>query len=273
MKQTHLSILYWNLHRRDLRKPLAALASENQLDVIIVSEFYKFDLDYFTRETLDGEWRYVDGYGGCEKVRLLYRNAYVKLAEILSEGTRYTIYMIHTSDGVLLITGLHLQDRRNSTTEDREITIRDIKVALFEFEEMYGRNSVIIGDFNAGPFDREIIYTTNLFATPYDDIAREIGTKIRHTHTYRPYFNPIPSRIFENKYPHGSFFYEKELNSQYWYSYDQVIVRPEMIDKLLELKYIDRCSKYKFVKPDSKYNRPNDGQYSDHFPLLVRLSI
>ena len=57
-----------------------------------------------------------------------------------------------------------------------------------------------------------------------------------------------------------------------WNILDQIILRPEL-STLINSKSIEIIDKIKTINLDGYFNRPNDTEYSDHYPLLLNLTI
>lgn len=70
--------------------------------------------------------------------------------------------------------------------------------------------------------------------------------------------------------PPGSYFRGHGGHVEYfWHLFDQVLVRPELMDALTDVRILDACAGRALVRPSG---RP-DKRVSDHLPLLFRLDL
>jgi hypothetical protein len=69
--------------------------------------------------------------------------------------------------------------------------------------------------------------------------------------------------------PAGSYYYNDSAPLVYfWNIFDQVLLRPELMESLKELKILDSDGEQLLV---NERGRPNASELSDHLPLLFRL--
>ncbi|HXQ36263.1 MAG TPA: hypothetical protein VN843_19785, partial [Anaerolineales bacterium] len=68
--------------------------------------------------------------------------------------------------------------------------------------------------------------------------------------------------------PSGTNFYRQSVHVVYfWNILDQVLVRPDLMDALIELRILDQ------INGDSLLNAAGRPAVSDHLPLLFRLRL
>ena len=91
-----------------------------------------------------------------KKVTLIAKNTlYVS---IVQPGERFNIYSVKTGVKDYLLVAIHLEDRRNYKTADRVETIRHLVADIKKTEELLKcTNTIVIGDFNANPYDEELL--------------------------------------------------------------------------------------------------------------------
>jgi hypothetical protein len=73
--------------------------------------------------------------------------------------------------------------------------------------------------------------------------------------------------------PPGTFFYREPGHKAYfWYLLDQVLVRPDLLDRLenKNVQILDTDGERSLLKANG---RPDSDIGSDHLPLLVRLNL
>ena len=165
----------------------------------------------------------------------------------------------------MLIAGIHLQSRLHSGADDRLDAIQDL-IGDITLEEklLQHSNTIVIGDFNANPFDKELTLKTGFNAVLYKELIRRSENVEYRKKKYKRFYNPMLQIFSEDLRDYGSYYYSSDIDSLYWYSFDQVIVRKTLMDNLIGIQY---CKK---IKDKSLMNSvmPNLS-ISDHLPLIV----
>ncbi len=260
-----VNLLFWNLAKNDNCKLLEELITEKSVDIAIVSEYQKTDLSE-TVKTLGPSYLLHNGFGGCEKITLIAKKDILIL--IVREQARYTIYYCKTENTAYLIIGTHLPSNPNADADDRKVVIRDLIGDIREAEEKYKcDNTIVTGDFNANPFDSEIIGKDSFNAVLYKEVIRHAEYVNVGSHKYRRFYNPMVNAISEDTGNYGSFYYSNGINSLYWLCFDQVIVRRPLIDKIEDVGYCKSIRTQKLIADFCPKK-----EISDHLPLFFRLT-
>lgn len=139
-------------------------------------------------------------------------------------------------------------------------------------EERNTENSIVVGDFNMNPFDSGMVSSLSFNAVMCPQIAKKRSRKVLQEERkfyYNPMWHLMGNASNSSK---GTFYYSTETKSYYWYTYDQVILRPDLIDKfdLNKLKIIDVINKNRLT---SKNNIPDKKRISDHLPIKFELKM
>jgi len=130
-------------------------------------------------------------------------------------------------------------------------------------------NTLIIGDFNAHPFESTCIAADTLHAIPYIDELEE-HNQSSAVKRFRKFYNPMWKLIGSEEKPYGTYyFYKTGVINYYWHIFDQVMIRPPLIDAFDEesLAIISKTANHRLLKG----KRTNRKDYSDHLPLLCKL--
>lgn len=261
-----MKILFWNLKNNSNEKWLSELIRENDVDIAIFAEYQNTSFDDVITK-LDNNYIHHDGYGACEKVTLLCKKSID--TTINREQSRYTLYSCIVNQQLYNIVGVHLPSPPTSDSNDRKNIIRDIVQDINEREkEAKNRMTIVIGDFNCNPFDEEIIQKDSFNAVLFKSlIVHQEMIKYRDR-VWRRFYNPIIHFLSEDTNTYGSLYYSSGSAPLYWNSYDQILVRKELIDCINSLQYI-RIITGKGLMRDVKPN----SSISDHLPLLVDFRI
>lgn len=258
-----MNLLFWNLAKNENSKVLKEIIIEKAIDIIILSEFQSTNLTLVV-SGLNGEFCLHQGFGACEKVILLAR----KTVEIIvrREQNRYALYACNFDGRSYIIAGIHLPANPSADAELRKNVIRDLIKDICTLEtELKNSNTIVIGDFNASPFDDELIQKDAFNAVLYKELIKKTEYVKINGKQYRRFYNPMVNFVSEDSLNYGSFYYSNGMKTLYWFCYDQVIVRKPLINVISSIQY---CKK---VNNRSLLNKfmPN-GNISDHLPLMVK---
>lgn len=263
-----MNLLYWNLKSNpNLETIIADCISENEVDIAIFSEYERVDFNKLNA-TLLNEYCLLDSLEACEKVIVLHKKS-VPLT-LIQEQHRYLIAKLQHENKMYLLVGVHLPPNTpaGSGSSDRKNIIRKIVNDIIELETDEIQSSLIIGDMNASPFDAEMVEKDAFNSVLFKELIKHDEFVTYQEDTYRRFYNPIIEYIDETNANYGSFYYGSGNNCLYWYCYDQILVRKELIDKIGNFQYLKK------IKARNLMNRvkPNV-EISDHLPLLVNLKI
>ena len=258
-----MNIAFWNLADKNNANSIAQMIKENEVDIALFAEHRNTDFAALCQQLED--YSQELGHGACDKVTLISKSGYK--VTVRREQNRYCIYECTHGDATYLIVGLHLPANPSSNSEDRKCIIRDIVNDVESVEkETKTDKTVIIGDYNASPFDYELIQKDAFNAVLYKELIKKTEYIISNGKRYRRFYNPMIHYISEESQMYGSFYYSNGIQSLYWYCYDQIIVRKSLMDRIATVKYCKSIGKKSLLKKVA----PN-GDISDHLPLIVTL--
>lgn len=137
-------------------------------------------------------------------------------------------------------------------------------------EDVVGhQRTVLIGDLNMNPFDKGLVGAQALNAVMTRDLARR-EERIVANRAYRLFYNPMWGCFGDQTPgPPGTYFYSAS-GGYFWNIFDQVLLRPALMDCLVELRIVDEDGQDSLL---TERGRPRAAELSDHLPLLVRLDI
>lgn len=142
-----------------------------------------------------------------------------------------------------------------------------------EIDKRCGRGSVVmLGDFNANPFDAEVCGSEGLFAVRDRGEARQdwASPLLAFGEHQRPLYNPMWSLLPENTgRPAGTHAHDRLLMLR-WRFYDQILVSPDLIAMIREPPEI--------LAEIAGQRLLNDGgnidkSISDHLPVQLRVTL
>ena len=149
---------------------------------------------------------------------------------------------------------------------------RELREAVEEREVLRSNSATIaIGDFNMSPYSRGMTDPTTLNAAACRTAAKGTRTVRSRKHNY--FFNPmweiLGSRTADQQ--PGSFYKRYDNSAIFWHLYDQVLLRPELVDRMVPDSpwVMTTAGTLGLVKPRWAI----DSQFSDHLPIAISLEI
>lgn len=257
-----VKILFWNLKENENSKYINCILSAEDIDIAVFAEYQGLDLN-----KLDSQYQKSSDMGGCDKVIFISKNT-IPLT-VRREGTRYAIYSFSIAGENFLLVGLHLPANPHSNADGRKDVIFDIKRDIIEQEKLTSiANTIVIGDFNASPFDSELTQKTAFDAVFYKNEIMNQETVRYNGKIHKRFYNPLLNYISETNEMYGSFRYISDINDIVWYCYDQIIVRKPLVERLENVRYMKKIDKIELLS--SKGVIMNS--ISDHLPLIVEVN-
>lgn len=262
--QERINLLFWNLKKNAIEVYLANCMIENNIDIAIVAEFQGIEFSKLDK-CLKSNYCHIEGIGGCEKITLLAKKDI--FVTVKREQDRYVLYLIEKNNNKYVLAGIHLQDRKNSDSQQRIAKIGRLVNDIKNLEESAKcKNTIIIGDFNANPYDIELLAMNAFNAVLFKEIILKSETRTVDGETYRRFYNPILHYISEKTKMYGSHYYNQGSATPIWHCIDQVLVGKKLVNAIDDVKYLKKINDKSLIKSI----RPNT-EISDHLPLLVSI--
>lgn len=271
--------LLWNVNRKPLDALVEALVQQHNVDVVLLVEY---------------------AFGTSQLSTLLPRLGLIKRTESKRFGTfirathgfrRLNYKLVNRvamwrwtppsgQDG--LITLVHGFDRRNYDDSTRRVLFGQIAAAVRRREEGHHRRSIVLGDFNAQPFESAIIASDGLHAIGMRAMNNMVSRKVAALKDRADFFYNPMWRLYGH-FPlkeagMGTHYWEKSFAHEYcWHMIDQVVIRPEEAARFPEdqLSIITKvgnnlANAISLLDTDGK---PDSKSASDHLPLLFQWNL
>ncbi len=130
----------------------------------------------------------------------------------------------------------------------------------------------LFGDLNMNPFEGGVVSAMGLHGVMCRSIAQERTRKVQN-YDYLYFYNPMWNILGDTSPgPPGTYYFrDSRLRSFFWNTFDQVLVRPDLIDRFPseELKVLEDDGSISFLKK----GLPDKSVASDHLPILFRLHL
>jgi exonuclease III len=273
-----ITIIFWNINKRpDILDHIECLGQTHLVDVFILSECPKNVKPALRALNVLGVGTYREEVSAKAKVRALTRlPAGDFIHRFTSIGREMAVWSVSapklTPDEVL-IAGVHLPSKAGGIKDtDQDSVVGEVIEELGDVEDIHRhRNTVFVGDFNMHPYDPGMTSVTRVHGLMTRKLA-ELPDRVHRRQQRRRFYNPMWG-LFGDRTPGpaGSYYWRSSaLHNPHWGIFDQVLIRPALIDHLKDLHILDHDGNDSLVGPD---DAPDRKYLSDHLPVLFRLDI
>ncbi len=275
-----VTFLFWNLmgnqqaswekRHEPLRTHISRMASSFGVDVFMFAEsaFESGDLVRTLNQAQAGQYSCPDSQN--ERIQIVTRfEPSALVSQHDSDDERLTIRHLRTKSTAILLAVIHFQSRAywSERMQASEATV--LRESISNSEKAAGhQRTVLVGDLNMNPFHPGVAAAHGLNAVMARDLARREQRTVA-TKSYRFFYNPMWGHFGDRRSgPPGTFFYSG--SDFYWNMFDQVMLRPALMDSLHEVRILDRVGERSLL---TRQGRPRSSETSDHLPILFRLNL
>jgi hypothetical protein len=265
----------WAARSSALRNHLIRMVSSYDVDVLLLAESGFAPAEMVKALNIENMGTYCYPESNSSRIQLFSRLSDTAVVDQFNDSSdgRLTIRRLTTASGtVLLLAALHFQSRMVWDAEDQALQATVLRRDIADTEDLVGhQRTVLVGDFNMNPFDSGVIGAQALNAV----MTRELARSEERTVAGRPYrffYNPMWACFGDRTPgPPGTYFHSSSSpRSYYWHVFDQVLLRPELMDALTELRILEGDGHESLL---TGRGRPRSDEASDHLPLMFRLSL
>lgn len=257
-----MNILFWNLNKNNNIAHIEKCLEENHVDIALFAEF---DNNDFSKICVPN-YSHFEGYGGCYHITVVKKSDIY--LDMLRESSRYTIMKLVKNDKPYILVGIHLEDKISGDKDTVLYNIGCIVRDIEDFEnEIACENTIVIGDFNANPYEKELVSVYGFNAVLFKDIINREKIRKYNKRKYKRFYNPTINFIEESGKNYGSYYYNKGSYTPIWNCLDQAIVRADLVNKIEKYSYLKKIDKTPLIKT----TKPN-ASISDHLPLLIKIN-
>lgn len=261
-----LKVLFWNLQKNELSEFIINVINSLDIDIAFFAEYSK--LNQLTIKTQLTHYNFELGTGGCEKILVLHKESINVLR--VRDHYRYMICLFNIDGKYCNIAAVHLQANPFSDTDTRKDTISELVNDITSFEHDNGiKNTIVIGDFNASPFDSELTQKNMLNSVFYLDEINKSEYVTFNKRRRQRFYNPHLLLLSEKEKIYGSYHHTGSSSSLIWYSYDQILLRKTLVDGIIKIDYLKRIGRKTLLSRDGYPN----SSISDHLPLFAEVKL
>jgi hypothetical protein len=266
-----MNVLFWNVRNNIKVVPyLPDLCSENNVCILILSELKNIEPEYVDRRFEESGVKFVSCLSMPGNRTHLFHSLNTQINKV-KDGKYFSAFKLNFNESTAILISIHLPSKLYRNDNEIGYKCVEIKREIELLEEKYNtNNTIVVGDFNLNPFSEHMVSTVGFNATMSKDIAHKIHRTV-DGERYKYFFNPmwtLHGNINNNVM--GSYFHHKNPISYVWNMFDQVIIRPSLIDRFNydKLTLIDRIGDTSLL---NKQGIPDIKEFSDHLPLKFEI--
>lgn len=258
-----MKCLFWNTNKEIINDYVVKLSVKNDYDMIILAE-YEDDVNDLLKKMQSNKIIMYKIMSNCKRIKILSKSKPNKIKHC-NETEYYTIKILEVNKNEKQIIGaVHLPSKLYAKDEDRRIEIADMVSNIEKLECKYKtNNTIIVGDFNADPFEGCMTKITGLHSVSSKDVALKIKRIVKQRE-YNMFYNPMWNKFGDFQGVAGTYYYAGSTAEEiFWHIFDQVIIRPQLISRFEEekLNIIIQIEDDMLVKNNTRI------MVSDHLPI------
>lgn len=279
--------LFWNLHGQssvnqtgrtaELCESLTRLVQRHPIDVLVFSECGIDDATLATALNQAGVGTYSKPESRSRRIQVWTRLAMDAIEDRYNGrvSDRITIREVQFPGTLpILLVGVHLRDRQTVNSDvGRYDWATQVSAAIRRVESRVGfSRTVLVGDLNMNPYEPGVVGPQGFHAVLTRDLAQTV-TSLSGREQHPCFYNPMWSCFGDQSFgPAGTLFYPntKEPTNHFWHLFDQMLLRPELIDQFVRVEILDGDGTESFV---SQRGRPRTRTLSDHLPIYFEFDF
>lgn len=230
-----MKYFFWNTNKQKVNEYIKELMLENNYDIIALAEYEDNIKNILSEFKKHGINMYNIKTPGCQRVKLITKIKPENI-EYCSETEYYTIKILNLNyDKKQILVIVHMPSKLYAGDEVRRIELEDMVKNVKTYESQYKtKNTVIMGDFNANPFEGCMIYASGLHALSDSSLYKPKYSRCVKKRTYDIFYNPMWNKFGDFDEAPGTYYYGKsEIQEYFWNIFDQVIIRPQIASYFL----------------------------------------
>jgi hypothetical protein len=273
---TMITFLLWNIGKQPIARTVSNIAMRNNVDLILLLESELQPATLLSELNPLGQSLYeysTSPLNACEKVQIFSKLSSRYLIPV-DEDKRATTRLLKLSTMDILLVVFHGVSKKDNDDDSQSWELGNLTHFISSAENRVGhKRTILAGDINMHPFDNGVVSAGGLHAVLSRDIAKK-HSRIVQDREYTYFYNPMWG-LYSNGVgnPPATFYYSSSKNkAYYWHMYDQVLVRPALLDyfKDNELRILDSDGSISLL---NKNGIPNKSRFSDHLPLIFKLDL
>jgi hypothetical protein len=270
-----VSFLLWNINKKPLHELIYRLSCEYDVDVfmLIESDIPPDEMvQTLNKHGSRSKYHYLPGL--CEKV-WIYSRFSERYIQPISEEERLTIRNVKLPGLVsFLLVVMHFPSKLHMSDDSQAMLSGKIIREIESTENVVGHSrTIVVGDFNMNPFETGVISAGGLNSVMTRQIAERRSRTVQNK-KYQFFYNPMWNHFGEDTPgPPGTYYYSgSEPKNYYWNMFDQVLIRPDLMDRFnnRQLCIVHSIGGESLL---TSGGLPNRRKASDHLPIKFVLDL
>jgi hypothetical protein len=266
-----VSFLFWNLKKQSLGERVAKMAQHENVEIIMLAEC---DDTQNIQSNLGHTFRQIRPYD--PKPPRVHIFAKTNIAPHLypqNEGLgRTSVWRLTIpSTTPILIALAHWVSKNNSNESDQLASAtEEMEIIRTAENDAEIQATVLVGDLNMNPYEAGMMSANGVHGMM--TIAKTTqNERMVRGRSYQFFYNPMWG-LFGDRTPGppGTYHYNGDMVTPFWNIFDQVLLRPSLVQSLRELRILDSDGDSSLL---TNNGIPDSTNGSDHLPILFRLEI
>ena len=260
---------------RELPRFAADLALERSLDVLFLIEC-GIPCESLMAAFEGGPEYYPISCGDRFKVLARFDPKLMKRLPLPVPSDRFDIWhLILPLQEDVLLSVVHGLDKRNNSQAKQELFLQQVVAALSHFENMVGHDrSIVLGDFNANPFESPVASALGMNAVISRAIAQSDPRRMLKQ-SYPYFYNPMWNLYGDeprSSAPATYYYRGSDPHELYWHMLDQVLIRPSLLNKF-DFSLLDIVTTVRSNELTGARGTPDRTRFSDHLPVVFGVDL
>jgi len=278
-----INILFWNTQiGKDNKKNydsekkevidsyIIDLVKVYNCDIVILAE-YDFDLSNLCDKisVIGGDfksWKTIQK----SRVKIIVQSKFVH--ELIRDNEHFVVYNVEMTNYEMILAGVHFPSKRNSASNDQIFVMNNFILELEgALREVTHNNIVIVGDFNANPYEGCMIDAIAMHSIPSSDIVQKKGSRRVYRKEKNIYYNPMWNFLGDFGDINGTCYYDSGgAIDMYWNIFDQALFSSDAI-RFLDKSSIKIITSVCNKSLLSSKGIPKRKEISDHLPIFFSM--
>lgn len=265
-----MKLLFWNINKKPLGKEIKSLCDEYDIDVLILAENTIEYAEILPILNQDTDRIFISPFNPSNKISFYTR---FHDFELVHDNNIWGSIrkLVHPIGVEVLLVAVHIPSKMyKDESEQASIASRIAREIDIREQERGHTRTIVIGDFNMNPFEIGLIGADHFHSVMDKQIALK-QSRIVSGEKRKFFYNPMWSRLGDDSEGcAGTYYYDTKMNNYFWNTFDQVLLRPSLLDCFLQenLKVIDKIGGVSLIE-----NGKISEKFSDHLPIMIELAI
>jgi Endonuclease/Exonuclease/phosphatase family len=203
-------LMFWNLGRTDAGEAVATVCREHAPDIVILAEAPVCTAELLRHLNADDAAPFWEFRPVPSKITVFTRYPRGCIRQVFDDG-RVSIRNLRPPIGAeLLIVAVHLPSKLRADDGEQYYRVRQLRADVEAAEAQVGhRNTIIIGDLNANPFEDCLAAADGLHGVMDRQVALRQSRTVQGR-AWSVFYNPMWSRMGDASVgPPGTYYYAR----------------------------------------------------------------